>query len=143
MNFLLSILILMGLSSETFACLSKNKMELKVQVSELGDSVSFEYVTKATYPSMCTLVAQRLELIADPLEKRSGKISFSTIVRPDAACYHAEGPHIGVLTLNLGEQLPSLSSGLYQIVINNEVYGYLRVEKEFNKFTAQYLAPKC
>jgi hypothetical protein len=95
-------------------------------VVQEGDLLKISYQTKATMNSMCYMKTKALKLVKgkesfDPTFSEPGKIQITSSVDPSSMCLMAFGPHRGYIEFNLGEQLPKLDKGIYQLTINGEL----------------------
>lgn len=107
----------------------------------VGTTADITFVTVERFSSMCgrttTNFAVALPVRADEDEDavgipqpKVGKISFDTELKPGTICLMALGPHRGGIKLTLGETLPAIPDGYYQLVIDGADYGYLFVHEE-------------
>lgn len=102
------------------------KLEQK-QANVAKKSLVIRFSTKEEKSAMCYLATHALALTfpnAAGLEGR-GTIKIEAASDPQGICLAAMGPHRGAVTLALGNQLPGLARGAYDLTINNVDYGTL------------------
>lgn len=106
--------------------------DLEVRVKQSDDNkISIQWHTQKVYTSICSMKVQNLNLkavsrnLAGDLSR--GKIAIAASVDAGQYCLQANGPHNGQVTLELGNYLPQISHGEYDLEINDEVYGKLVV----------------
>lgn len=129
MTVLLGVSTMYAASAKSFNVSVKNTVE-----EEVAKSFALNVTTVETHSSMCGLQVTKLE-ITNPtmafgieiLPIKTLNIEFQQ--NPQSMCLMAFGPHRGGIALDIGQSLPALN-GVYNLVINDEEYGLLRVSRE-------------
>lgn len=126
--------VVLGLAGALSA--SANNFTVEINNDRVSEAKEFglHVTTVETHSSMCGLTLTKVEvtksLVPNGIEIMPVddlKLNFE--LNPNAICMMAFGPHRGGATLAIGEALPKLS-GLYNLVINGEDYGILRVNAQ-------------
>lgn len=127
--------VLLGVS--TIFAASANTYNVGVEnhyTGEAATSFTLQVATNEIQSAMCGLQLTKLE-ITNPTEALEDKIpavkdlKLEFALNPNAMCLMAFGPHRGSATLQIGPTLPN-AVGVYNLVINNEDYGIIRVGVE-------------
>lgn len=105
----------------------------QVDVERLSaDTLRIHFQTNEIMNEMCALDVVDARVSAGAFDAqgrvRSGLIRLDTM--PQDICLQALGPWQGATDLHLGEQLPELAAGRYQLVIDGSVEGRLVVSEE-------------
>jgi hypothetical protein len=109
-------------------------------VSFVKGKVKIEFETHADYYSMCELHPTRMEIdIGDlPLTKgkvTNGEINIETQLNIDDFCALAVGPNSGTVKLPKYHSLPGLLRGTYDLTIDSDPLGTLKVKAKNVVFT--------
>jgi hypothetical protein len=97
-------------------------------VKMTNQKVTISYETIADKSAMCYMSATSLKMTKPEIDDyrievlKVGTIEIESSVAFNSICLMAFGPHRGSLSLNVGEQLPSVAKGeTYQVIINGDL----------------------
>jgi len=114
----------------TTSVFAKN-LETELAPAE-GQAIVLKFRTVKTQSSMCfmenteiKITAPHTEFLAE--ERTDGRIELEARYL-GGMCMAALGPHRGSLALDRGDSLPKLPDGRYDVVINGEDQGTLRIK---------------
>ena len=85
------------------------------------------------HSNICFLKTDELTLVAPRKINGTvliGAISITSSVEAGTPCLTSFGPHRGLVVLNVGKWLPSITAGEHEVVINGQEVGLLTVESE-------------
>lgn len=110
-------------------CLAGNVVAetYNVSVEMENNKILIRYTTIETNSAMCFLKNQIVNLEAPDGPDSFGPVSVKTALDMESPCLMAQGPNRGSLELYLGYNLPQLSDGIYELVIDAEHHGFLDI----------------
>lgn len=90
-----------------------------------SDRIVFALITTNEYNNSCMLDAKSIK-IEKGSRNEAGLIEIQTEIN-FRSCLMTVGKHYGEIELIKGQYLPSLPNGSYEIIIDGESYGYLKL----------------
>lgn len=129
MTVLFGVSTIFSASAKNFLVSTENQYS-----GEVVSSFNLKVQTSEQQDSMCGLVVSKVEM-TNPQQLLEGEVlpvkelKIEFIRNPNAMCLMAFGPDRGSVNLSVGKSLPKLM-GVYQLTINGEDYGLLRVGME-------------